>query len=168
MRALVPLFLLLVPALVRAGEINDRLLAYYAQSQNYRKVKAEVLSWYGTTKDGCVAFASTALRHVGIAISRDGDYDGERVSLMTRPFSLYLERELRWRRIPTPAELRPGDLVFTREAAYPWHTYVFVRWQSRARRMAWVIDNQGHTHVRAVLGSGKGNWTPFAYALRSP
>ena len=25
-------------------------------------------------------FASTALRHIGVAISRDGDYDGERVS----------------------------------------------------------------------------------------
>ena len=78
------------------------------------------------------------------------------------------QRYAGWRRIADAAALRPGDVVFTREAAYPWHTYVFVRWRARARRMAWVIDNQGFTHVRAVMGSGQGNWTPFAYALRSP
>ncbi|HEY3357120.1 MAG TPA: hypothetical protein VGQ83_27975 [Polyangia bacterium] len=167
MRALAVL-LLLLPAYAHAGEVNTRLLAYYGQPQNYRKVKADVLSWYGTTKDGCVAFASSALRHIGVAVSRDGDYDGERVSLQTRPFSLYLERELGWRRVTAALALRPGDVVFTREPDYPWHTYVFVRWKRRAQRIAWVIDNQGFTHVRAVLGPGSGHWTPFAYALRSP
>ena len=145
-----------------------RLLEHYGSKAGYRAVKADVMSWFGTTKNGCVAFLSSALRQIGVEVPRDGIYDGERVSLLTRPLSVYLERELGFRRIDSASALRPGDIAFTENPEYPWHVYVFHSWKDQKRFIANVIDNQGATHPRHLFSAGSHNWTPFAYALRAP
>jgi len=156
------------PAAAREGGLAQRLLDHYGTRAGYKAVKADVMGWFGTTKNGCVAFLSTALRQVGVAVPRDDKYDGERVSLLTRPLSLYLERELGFRRVDDARELRPGDVAFTEHSDYPWHVYVFVSWKDKGKLIANVIDNQGATHPRYLFSSGSHNWTPFAYALRPP
>jgi hypothetical protein len=151
-----------------AGQDNADLLAYYARRKNWKKVKREVLSWHKTTRNACVAFLSTALRHVGLDVPRDAEVDGEKVSRLTLPLSRWLEERLGWERVVDVDALAPGDVVFTENAEYPWHVYVFHSWRDEEARIARVIDNQGFLTARDVLGHGPGNFTPFAYALRSP
>jgi hypothetical protein len=162
------LALLCLAGEARAEGINARLVRYYGKEKNYKAVKAEVLAWFGTTKNGCVAFLSTALRQIGVEVPEEGELDGERISLLTRPFSRYLEEDLGWARITDAASLAPGDVVFTLAPEYPEHTYVFVSWKSKRRFVAYVIDNQGFTHARDLFSYGESNFTPFAYALRAP
>src|SRR5688500_17370753 len=63
-----------------AGSVGDELRRYYASKAGYRAVKADVLRWHKTTRNGCVAFASTALRHVGVEIGERDTIDGEGIS----------------------------------------------------------------------------------------
>lgn len=147
---------------------GDRLIAYYARRASYRAVKKDVLAWHRTTRNGCVAFVSTALRHVGVDVPLDAEIDGERVSRLTRPLSRWLEERLGWTRVDDAAALEAGDVVFTEDAAYPWHVYVFHSWADRRRRVARVIDNQGFLRRRPVLGDAARAIEPFAYALRAP
>src|SRR5688572_28335332 len=81
-----------------ADDINAELLRYYAKERHYRAVKKDVLEWHKTTKNACVAFVSEALRHIGVAIPRDGKIDGAGVSRITLAFSRHLEDELGWTR----------------------------------------------------------------------
>jgi hypothetical protein len=164
---LVALAAVVVPGAAHADD-NAELIAWYGKKNNWRSVKREVLGWHKTTKNGCVAFVSTALRKVGVDVPLDAVVDGEKVSRLTRPLSRWLEDHLGWERIDDVAELRAGDVVFTEHADYPWHVYVFHSWKDRRRRIARVIDNQGFLSARDVLGHGDGNFTPFAYALRAP
>ena len=82
-----------------AGEsFGDKLATYYGDKKNYQAVKAEVMIWWGTTTNGCVAFASTALRELGIEVPLEGRLNGERISLLTLPFSIYLQESLHWKK----------------------------------------------------------------------
>lgn len=166
MRWLLLVCLLAAPA--RADDLNARLVGWYGQKQHYRQVKREVLAWHKTTKNACVAFVSTALRDLGVDVPLDAEVDGESVSRLTRPLSLWLEDHLGWTRVLEVDDLRPGDVVFTEQPEYPWHVYVFHSWSDEGDHLARVLDNQGFLNVRDVLGTGPGNFTPFAYALRAP
>jgi hypothetical protein len=166
MRWLVILCLLAGPA--HAGDLNDRLVSWYGQKRHYKAVRREVLDWHKTTKNACVAFVSTALRDLDVDVPLDAEVDGESVSRLTRPLSRWLEDHLGWTRVTDVDDLRPGDVVFTEAAEYPWHVYVFYSWSDREAHLARVLDNQGFLNERDVLGTGPGNFTPFAYALRSP
>jgi hypothetical protein len=165
---------LLAPASARAERaaappkpaIATQLLDYYASPAGYRLVRRDVLAWHKTTVNGCVAFASTALRHIGLDIPLDARVDGETVSRLTRPFSRYLEARLGFVRVTDAGALRPGDIGFTENAAYPLHTFVFHSWSDARRRVARVIDNQGRLVARPL--GGTRTVTPFAYALRPP
>ena len=130
------------------------------------------MSWFGSTKNACVAFASTALRFLGANISIDTVYNGERASLLTRPFSAYLENKLGWTRITSPKNLIPGDLVFTvdepRAPGYPAHVFMHSGYADEARTISFAVDNQEFTHERALAGDPKKDYSPFAYALRPP
>lgn len=168
MRALLIAVALLVAAPAHADGFGDRLVGWYGQKRNYKRVKREVLAWHKTTKNACVAFVSTALRDLGLDVPRDAKVDGESVSRLTLPFSRWLEEHLGWTRVDEVDALVPGDVVFTEEPEYPWHVYVFHSWEDEAARTARVLDNQGFLKVRDVLGTGPGNFTPFAYALRAP
>ena len=89
------------------------LARYVASPANDRALRREVKRWHHTLTNGCVAYASTALRHVGVAIDERGKLDGDGISRLTRGFSRHLEDNLGWTRVTDAAALRPGDLVFT-------------------------------------------------------
>jgi hypothetical protein len=113
----------------RKPDVPARLHAYYGTVAGYQKVHRDVMAWHKTTRNGCVAFASTALRHIGIAIPFDVRKDGFSVSRITGAFSRYLSEDLGWERIGSADQLRPGDVVFTVDApccpGYPAHVMVF-------------------------------------------
>ena len=153
---------------VSAAEFN----AFFSNESNYNRVYWNVMSWYGATKNGWVAFASTALRFLGVGIGIDAIYNGERVSLLTKPFSAYLQNRLGWKRVTSSKDLQPGDLVFTVDEpsapGYPAHVFMHSGYADSARTISWAVDNQDFTHERALAGDLKKDYSAFAYALRSP
>jgi hypothetical protein len=158
-----------VPAWADAP-LGDRLRRYYGSAEGYREVKRDVLRWHKTTRNGCVAFASTALRHVGVDLAETAKIDGEGVSRITRVFVHYLEDELGWTRVDASTDLAPGDLVFTTDApccpGYPAHVVMFDGWSDRRREIARVIDNQGWKRRRAMHPAPDSGTDPFRFALR--
>jgi hypothetical protein len=145
--------------------LSAQLLSYYGNAGNYRKVKRDVLDWHKTTTNGCVAFASTALRHVGYQIPIAGKRDGWGISRITFAFSAYLE-EAGWSKVDKIEELVPGDLAFT--TGYPDHVFVFHSWANNRRRVARVLDNQGYLTRRPLSPTRPSRVSAFAYALRAP
>ena len=146
------------------NSINEKLAQFYSVKTNYDRVYVDVMSWYGTLDNACVAFMSTALRMVGYNVPKTTNNKGENISLVTTPFSNYLVSQ-GWKRIKLN-ELLPGDICFsieTDDPGYPSHTYMFAGWESKLDS-AFVIDNQGFTHSRNMVG---GPLDAFAYALRS-
>jgi hypothetical protein len=161
---------LLASTAAASPDVPGALHRYYGSRAGYLEVSRDVLGWHHTRLNGCVAFASTALRHVGVAIPRDAKIDGQGVSRITRSFSLYLETELHWQRITAMAALRPGDIVFSTDApccpGYPDHVIVFDGWRDRTRAIANVIDNQGFRIARPMIQAAGSDVDGFAYALR--
>jgi cell wall-associated NlpC family hydrolase len=145
---------------------------FYTNEYNYKQVYRNVMSWFGGTSNGCVAFASTALRFLGVNVPQNGLWNGERVSLLTKPFSAYLQDKLGWTRVTQSKELRPGDLVFTvdepKAPGYPAHVFMHAGYEDAARLISLAVDNQEFTHPRALAGDVKKDYSAFAYALRSP
>jgi hypothetical protein len=148
------------------GEVLER---YVASARNDRALRREVKAWHRTMRNGCVAYASTALRHVGVDIDEQGKLDGDGISRLTRGFSRHLEEKLGWTRVWDAATLRPGDLVFTVDVIpeYPAHVFVFHGWVDRRRAIARISDNTGHRKSRPLFPDA-GDLDPFAYALRAP
>ena len=153
-------------------DITVRLHNYYGTRAGYAKVRRDVLDWHGTAQNGCVAFASTALRLVGVAIPLHEKKDGFSVSRITRAFSRYLAEDLHWTRLDTPADLRPGDIVFTTDApccpGYPAHVMMFDGWVRRDHSMARFVDNQGFGVARSITHTAGSDFDGFGYALRPP
>lgn len=154
------------------GKTNQRLYDFYSKQANYDEVGNRVRDFYPAFRsNGCVAFMSTALRLSGVKVPIKNDSLGENISLVTKPFSEWLEAH-DWKRITNHLQLLPGDIVFTEDAegfpGYPAHTYMFAGWMNDEKRNALVVDNQKFSHGRNVFGFGDFNFTPFRYALRSP
>lgn len=157
------------------SKINQRLNSWFSVRANYDLVYRDVLKFYPDGRyNGCVAFLSAALRRLGTHVPLSAsDGTAESPSLVTKPFSSYLENSLGWKRIGSAANLQAGDIVFTRDnksySGYPAHTYMFHAWSDKSVGVALVIDNQDFTHERNIYSSGGGfNFTPYAYALRAP
>jgi hypothetical protein len=148
-----------------APELGEQLASYYGKANNYRRVKRDVLRWHKTTRNGCVAFASTALRHLGVTIPQDLKRGGFGVSRITFAFSAYLE-EKGWSRSDDFAELSAGDLVFT--TGFPDHVFVFHSWSDTKKQRVKAIDNTGRMHSRSLFPREGHAHSPFAYFLRSP
>jgi hypothetical protein len=152
---------------------SERLAEWYSVRRNYEIVLADVREFYKPVRyNGCVAFLSAALRRISVNIPL-GSAQQESPSLVTRPFAQYLENTLGWFRIGTAANLRAGDVVFTRDnpsyPGYPAHTYMFQSWSRQDIGIALVIDNQDFTHERNIYDNDTAfNFTPYAYALRAP
>lgn len=145
---------------------------YYSNLDNYNLIYRNVMSWYGSTTNGCVAFASTALRFLGVNIPQNGIWNGERISLLTKPFADYLEYKLGWIVVMDSSRLKPGDLVFTvdepKAPGYPAHVFMHAGYADSARTLSLAVDNQGFTHPRALAGDVVKDYSAFAFALRSP
>lgn len=159
--------LVLNPALMKG--FSGKLLSYYADPTNYRSVHAQVMNWFGTTQNACVAFITTALRNVGLPVPRALNAQGYNISTWTAALSGYLENDLGWMRVTRLRDLAPGDVVFTLDldgsTRIPAHVFLFAEWIDDKSTNARVIDNQGFLHTRDLLGT-QGNFTPFSYALR--
>ncbi|MEO8701849.1 MAG: hypothetical protein ABI867_17525 [Kofleriaceae bacterium] len=173
-RLIVVLSILLTSVIASADppDLTARLHRYYGTRTGYAKVHRDVMDWHKTTQNGCVAFASTALRHVGVAIPLTGKKDGQGVSRITRAFSRYLSQDLGWTRVDVATELRPGDIVFTTDApccpGYPAHVMMFDGWTGRDHKAGLFVDNQGFHVTRSMLGSATSDVDGFGYALRPP
>lgn len=148
-----------------SARLGERLIEYYQAPHHYRAVKRDVLRWHKTTRNGCVAFASTALRHIGFAIPEKGKRDGWGVSRITFSFSAYL-LEAGWTKLDDAKVLKPGDIVFT--SGYPDHVFVFHSWSKKGKQLAKVIDNKGLLTKRRMVPVRGSHHSPFAYALRGP
>lgn len=162
-----------MPLRIRGGSANRKLYDFYSDRNNYDKVFEKVLNFYPAgRRNGCVAFMSTALRMSGTAVPQSEYIDGESVSLVTKPFAQYMIQRLNWTKVTSANNLQPGDVVLTEDDArypsYPAHTYMFYGWSNQKAGIGWVIDNQDFIHERNIFGYGTYNFTPFAYALRSP
>lgn len=156
----------------KPAQFNQRFAQWFGSKTNYDLVYKDVLSFYPEGRyNGCVAFLSAALRRMNVSIPiRTAT---ESPSLITKPFSNYLQNSLGWNRIKSADDLLPGDIVFTKDNAsypgYPAHTYMFYGWSNKSAGIAFVIDNQEFTHERNIYSSTSGfNFTPYAYALRAP
>ena len=115
MRSIVVLALLALlaaaPAHADAPSTSAALASHLASRAHDRAIRADVLGWHHTMTNGCVAYASTALRHVGVAIGEREVLDGDGVSRLTRGFVRYLEDTLGFTRLTDPRALAPGDLA---------------------------------------------------------
>ncbi len=155
--------------------ITQTLYEFYSDRNHYQAVFDNVMVWFGTTSNGCVAFMSTALRLSGaLNIVPMPPSDDGGISLLTLDFSNFLEEE-NWARFTDWNLLEDGDIVFTKvgeddptpNEGFPAHTFMFAGWSDRDNNIALVIDNQDFIHERNILGSGSGfNFTPFEYFLR--
>jgi hypothetical protein len=161
-----------LPAAADSPDLTTRLHRYYGTRTGYAKVHRDVMDWHKTTQNGCVAFASTALRHVGVAIPVTGKKDGQGVSRITRAFSRYLAEDLGWTKIESATELRPGDIVFTTDApccpGYPAHVMMFDGWSRGDHKAGLFVDNQGFHVTRSLTASPTSDVDGFGYALRPP
>lgn len=150
---------------------SAKLLNYYANPENYRRIYAQVMDWFGTTRNACVAFITTAMRNAGLPVPRALNAKGYNISTWTAALSEYLETTLGWQRVNRIHDLTAGDVVFTLDLdgsrRIPAHVFLFAGWIDNTSPKARVIDNQGFLHVRDLLGA-QGNFTPFSYALRPP
>jgi hypothetical protein len=171
MAAVIGLSLALGLGSARADDdIPARLHHYYGTQKGYAEVTHDVMAWHKTALNGCVAFASTALRHIGVDIPMDARIDGYKVSRITGAFSRYLSEQLGWTRIDSVDDLRPGDIVFSTDApccaGYPNHVMMFDGWSKRDQEIALVVDNQGFRIARPFAPREGSDVDAFHYALR--
>lgn len=150
----------------RGNRITKKLFNYYSKRKNYRIVHRDVMKWFGTTKNGCVAYISTALRNIGVAIPINTLRKGYKVSTVTFSFSDYLEKDLGWRRMTSINRLKPGDITFT--TGWPDHVFMFHSWKNKRRKIALVVDNIGFLYKRPMVRRNGSKFSPFGYALRPP
>lgn len=154
---------------------TQKLYDFYSKPSNYDKVYADVMSWYGTTHNACVAFVTSALRLSGYPIPRENNDYGN-ISLLTTALSHYLQDRKGWKKSTDTNNLLPGDIIFTVGGQFgndkdgvpiPNHVYMFAGWSDQANHIALVVDNQAkylHTrHTNAIPG-GK---SAFHYFLRA-
>ncbi len=157
------------------SEVAQRLLATYGTQSGYNKIEGNVLGWYGEKREGCVAFASSALRSIGESVPLAALRGDDAISIVTKPFVEYLTETLGYQKIEDLNLAQPGDIGVTvedkRAPGYPTHVYVFAQWESKSGKIARVIDNQGFRHLRPMGRSTDSRFVdkdPTAYFLRPP
>lgn len=167
---------------VAQSPVNQRLFDFYSKPESFNTVWRKVEEWWkpqdrADPNDvrilGCVAFMSTALRFVDVPVPLDLHLN-EPTSLVTKPFSNFLEKKLKWVRIKDINALESGDVIFTEDhpeyPTYPDHTMMFHSWKDQSKYIGYVVDNQGTTHARELKNptDPTRRQIPFGYALRAP
>lgn len=131
---------------INAARAAQNLVKYYSSPEGYKNISRKVREFYPAgTSNGCVAYASTALRYAGIKVPRAADERGENISTVTRPFRNFIATKLKWNRVAM-TELIAGDVLFSTDEPgwpdYPAHTYIFVKWANKDCAIATILDNQ--------------------------
>jgi len=156
----------LAPKAEHQSGVTTRSVAFFKERENYEKVKARVLNWFGGTVNGCVLFASNSLRLSGTNIPVTRQIGGDLVTLTTKPFVRHMLENLKWKKITDLDSLKPGDIGVTEDKAgyptYPSHVYTFMGWKNKAQRLALVNDNQGYMIERFLDGGAGEDRTQFA------
>jgi len=156
----------LEPSSQHMAGVTTRLVPFYSKRENYELIKSRVLSWFGSTVNGCVLFASSSLRLSGTNIPVTKQLGGDLVTLTTKPFVRHLLENLGWKKIENLDNLEPGDIGVTVDKpghpTYPSHVFVFISWKDRANRIAIVNDNQGYMISRYLDGRNGDDRTQFA------
>jgi hypothetical protein len=125
--------------IIEPVEGNEPFRHWYRE--NYIDVKRNVLSWYGTTSDGCAAFATTALQMYGFDVKKETWAPTLRKNL----------HEKGWKHITDAALLLPGDVVFTEDpvsmqTGETGHVFIFDSYSGP--RHAIALENQGSSLKR--------------------
>lgn len=147
-------FLKAIEAARLSGEFGAGLVSQYRAK--YQQVKNTV----GFTHNGCAAFASTALRMVGVNIPY----------MTFAPSLADTLGSAGWIKVKDHRALKPGDLVFTRDwqttfDGYTNHVFVFAGYAGDTS-VGYAIDNQGNGYQRALNNSSK--YSVFWFAYRHP
>lgn len=174
-----PPIILLTPATLsllfqklKAGEtpptqssLSQELFDYYSVRSNYDSVDADVMGWFGTHTNGCAAFCSTALRHIGVNVPHTNGTNGYNISTVAQSLADWLEQQ-GWERITDVNLILPGNIVVTQDdIEYPgFAAHIWVTATKVNEGFSMAIDNQGFMYNRNV--SAQGPKTPWKYALR--
>lgn len=146
-----------------------RLDRYYSSQQGYNRVYRRVMEFFGTIKNGCVAFMGEALRQTGVPVPFDYYVDGYSAAYVTSAFAAYLQREEGWKSYTNLSLLEPGDIVFTVATpdwpGVPSHTFMFHKWLNKGALVAQIVDNQGFLHARYLKGNRELDQDPSSFAL---
>ena len=161
-------------------DVNARLFALLQSEHNYRRIwrlaSHPMLPPTRRPRRGCVPFLTAALGQVGVEVPRTARIDGLAVARVTLGLARFLEEKLCWRRIERVAALRPGDVIFTRDApgcpGMPDHVFVFMGWADRTGAVALAVDDQGYTHPRSLFpapdAAHNSASSAFGFGLRTP
>ena len=159
--------------------ITKRLDDYY--TANFKKVYNNVMGWFGTTTNGCVAFLSSALRLSGYPVppingpsawgprNPDGTGAPHLISEWTGAFQWWIAKQ-GWQKIVGTNQLQRGDVVFANDSSgdpVPTHVFEFHSWQDQANLVAIVLDNQNGDrglHPRPLNRPGVKD--PYKYHFR--
>ncbi|MBS1707082.1 MAG: hypothetical protein JST40_14560 [Armatimonadetes bacterium] len=166
-------------ALAVSDVITKRLDDYYVA--NFRKVYDNVMGWFGTTSNGCVAFLSSALRLSGYLVppidspsgwgprNPDGTGSPHLISEWTGAFQWWIAKQ-GWQKIVGMNQLQRGDVVFANDNSgdpVPSHVFEFHSWIDQASSLANVLDNQNGPnglHQRPLASPGEKD--PYRYHFR--
>lgn len=135
------------------SQLNAKMAGFYGSRQGYDTVSRAGMKTLGTRHNGCATWLSHAIRMSGGNIPIEESTNGLRDALKQRGWTVIRNR----------ADLRPGDVIITKDRAgqpgHPDHVYMFDGWDGQNPR---AVDNQGFVHTRT---SGR---SPIAYGLRAP
>jgi hypothetical protein len=131
-------------------------------AKTYENEYAAIAAEVGFTTNACAAFATAALRRVGV---ENIPYE------LWAPSLVEHLRKAGWKKVTTSRSLKLGDLVFTRDSkterdGLTNHVFVFAGYVGSDKESARAIDNQNNGYERN-LGSN-GSFSPFWFAYRFP
>lgn len=157
---------------------HDGLAAYLSVKRNYHRARYLARRRDRSGNHQAVRLIWAALRQIGVYIPERAEIDGFAACNITRALAGYLEAQHGWKPIECPSQLRPGDLVFTRDAAccpgIPHHVFVFMGWKDARHRIAYATDHQGPGYPRPLSSRTRPSCSdpaaiaPFGYGLTAP
>lgn len=141
----------------RGARLREQLYQYMLQEENQVEVFNTAVGLNGgKTQNTCVYFVSEALRRNDVPVSEATCNTSQLISVL---------KERRWKKDKNYKNLKPGDIVFTTDAAgnkngIPTHAYIFMGWVDQGSYdYAYICDNQANNyegkiyHIRNIKKS---------------